>query len=169
MRASILIALALALSACARTIPAELERQIERGVSLKNLQQELSVHKGQTVLLGGELIDVKTRGGELTLEVLQRPLDSWNQPALLDASDGRFLIKLGEEIKLEKGYREGQPLTVVGEVTGDVETRAGAETPSPVLVARYLRLWSPADFASRSRSAYSDPYLYPPVIILRRR
>ena len=168
VRASMLFALGLAVSACAGSIPAEWEQKVQRGINLRNLQQNLEAHKGQVVLLGGELLDVRDGAGEETVEVLQRPLNSWDQPVLIGESEGRFVIKLSREITLGKDSREGAPLTVVGEVTGDIETRSDKGAPSPILMARYLRVWSSADYVPRSRPVYYyDPYFHRSLIILR--
>jgi starvation-inducible outer membrane lipoprotein len=111
---------------------------------------------------------VKNRLDGDRIEVLQRPLDASNRPNLTGESEGRFVVKLSKEVSLEKGYGEGHPLTVVGEVTEESESRAGKDIPSPVLVAKFLRLWSAADYAPRPRPTYyySDPFLYPHRIFL---
>ena len=165
----ILLAFGLLVSGCAGFIPAQLQEKIQREVSLRHLQQDPKIHTGQLVLLGGEILDVKGRAEEGTVEVLQRPLDAWDRPVLAADSEGRFVIKLSKEATLEGGYREGQPLTVVGEVTGEIERRAGKDMPSPILVAKYLRLWSPGDYARRSPPTYycDYPYSYRPLLIPR--
>lgn len=164
----ILLSLSLVVSGCAGLIPAELKEKIEWGVSLKNLQQDLKAHKGQLVILGGEILDVKNKLGGDTVEVLQRPLDSSNRPRLTGDSEGRFVVKLSKEVSLDKGYREGQPLTVVGEVTGEIESRAGKDIPLPILLARSIHLWSAADYAPRSPSPYySDSFFHRRVLFLR--
>lgn len=159
----VLLAFSLLASGCAGLIPPELQEKIQWGIGLPNLQRDLKTHKGQLVLLGGEILDVKNRLDGDRVEVLQRPLDSLNRPNLSGESEGRFVVKLSKEVSLEKGYGEGQPLTVVGEVTEESESRAGKDIPSPVLMAKFLRLWSAADYAPRSRPTYyySDSFLRP--------
>jgi starvation-inducible outer membrane lipoprotein len=168
-RGFILLAFGLWVSGCAGFIPAQLQEKIQREVSLKHLQQDPKIHTGQLVLLGGEILDLKGSANEGTVEVLQRPLDAWDRPDLAAESVGRFVVKLSKEATLEGGYSEGQPLTVVGEVTGEIERRAGRDIPSPILVAKYLRLWSPGDYARRSPPSYycNYPYAYHPLLIHR--
>ena len=165
----ILLAFSLAVSGCAGFIPAELHEKIQWGISLQNLQQDLKTHNGELVLLGGEILDVKNRLDGDRVEVLQRPLDASNRPNLTGQSEGRFVVKLSKEVSLEKGYREGQPLTVVGEVTEETESRAGKDILSPVLMAKFLRLWFASDYGPRSQPTYyySDPFLHPHRILLR--
>jgi starvation-inducible outer membrane lipoprotein len=160
-------AAALLLSGCAGFIPLELKDRIQWEVSLRDLQRDLKGHKGQLVLLGGEILEVRKRGDEESVEVLQRPVDAAKQPVLASESDGRFVIKLSREASLEKGAFEGQPLTVVGEVTGESETGAGKDKVHPVLLAKVLRLWFPADYAPPPPYYYHEPYYYRPLIILR--
>jgi outer membrane lipoprotein len=164
----ILLTFSLVTSGCTGFIPAELQEKIQWGISLQNLQQDLKSHKGQLVVLGGEILDVKNRVDGDRVEVLQRPLDASNRPNLAGESAGRFVVKLSKEVSLEKGYGEGQPLTVVGEVTEESESRAGKDIPSPILTAKFVRLWSPADYAPRSRPTYyySERFLYPHRIFL---
>ena len=78
----ILLVLNLVASGCAGFIPAELQEKIQRGVSLQNLQQDAKTYKGQLVLLGGEILDVKNRPDGDRVEVLQRPLDASDRPNL---------------------------------------------------------------------------------------
>ena len=158
-------------SGCAGLIPSEFREKIQWDVGWQNLQQNSIDRKGQLVLLGGEILDVKIGVGGDTVEVLQRPLNSSSRPNLTAESQGRFVILLTKDITLGKDYREGQPLTVVGEVTGEAESRTGKDIPLPVLLARYLHLWTPADYASRSPSPYyySDPFLHRRLLLRPRR
>ena len=158
----ILLSLSFVVSACAGVIPPEFREKIQWNVSLRNLQQDLRAHQGQLVLLGGEILDVKsTESGDI-VEVLQRPLDVSSRPNLIGESEGRFVITLTKEVSLEKGYRDGQPLTVVGEVMEKAQTRAGNDIPSPILLARYVHLWSTGDYAHRTPPPYyySDPFFH---------
>jgi len=164
----IILALSLVASGCAGFIPPELQGKIQWGISLQNLQQDLKTYKGQLVLLGGEILDVKNRLDGDRVEVLQRPLDASSRPNLTGESAGRFIVKLSKEVSLEKRYGEGQPITVAGEVTEESESRAGKDIPSPILMAKFLRLWSAADYAPRSRPTYyyNYPFLYRHHILL---
>ena len=156
----VLLSLAALLPGCAGTIPSELREKIQWNVGLRDLQRDPQAHRGQLILLGGEILDVKpTESGDI-VEVLQRPLNASGRPNLVGESAGRFLIKLTKDVPLEKDYREGQPLTVVGEVTEEFQGRAGNDIPSPILVAQYLHLWSAQDYARRTPPPYyyDDPF-----------
>ena len=72
----ILLSLSLVVLGCGGLIPSELREKIQRDVSLRNLQQDPEAYKGQLVLLGGEILDVKNSEGGDTVEVLQRPLNA---------------------------------------------------------------------------------------------
>jgi len=167
----ILLSLSLLASACAGIIPPEFREKIQWNVSLRNLQQDLRAHRGQLVILGGEILDVKSAESGDIVEVLQRPLNASSRPNLLGVSEGRFHIKLTKEVSLEKGYREGQPLTVVGEVMEKARSRPGKDIPSPILLAKYLHLWSALDYVDRTPSPYyyDDPFYHRPLILRRRR
>jgi outer membrane lipoprotein len=161
-RCFILLSLSLVVSGCAGIIPSELREKIQSNVSLRDLQQDQRAHQGQFVLLGGEILDVKfTESGDI-VEVLQRPLNASGRPNLVGESEGRFFIKLTKEVSLERDYREGQPLTVVGEVTEEAQGRPGNDIPSPILVAQYLHLWSAQDYVRRTPPPYyyDDPFFH---------
>ena len=167
----ILLSLSLLLSACAGIIPSELREKIQSNVSLRDLQQDQRAHQGQFVLLGGEILDVKfTESGDI-VEVLQRPLNASGRPNLVGESEGRFFIKLTKEVSLERDYREGQPLTVVGEVTEEAKGRPGNDIASPILLAKYLHLWSARDYANRSVPTFyhDDLYLHRHLFVRPRR
>ncbi|MBI2089543.1 MAG: Slp family lipoprotein [Deltaproteobacteria bacterium] len=165
----VLLVLSLVVSGCVGFIPPELREKIQWEVGLRNLQQDVETHKGQLVLVGGEILDVRGGLDEDTVEVLHRPLDASSRPILTGESEGRFVVRLSKEVPLESSYREGQPLTVVGEITGEIKTRAGKDIPSPILMARYLRFWSTTDYTARSAPTYysRDPYFYPRRLLLR--
>lgn len=167
----VLLSLTLLLPACAGIIPSELREKIQWDVSLRNLQQDPHAHRGQLVLLGGEILDVKSTESGDVVEVLQRPLYASSRPNLVGDSQGRFLIKLTKELPLEKDYREGQPVTVVGEVMEEAQGRPGRDIPSPILVAQYLHLWSAQDYARRAppRYFYDDPLFHRHLFLRPRR
>ena len=167
----ILLSLSLLVSACAGIIPSEFREKIQWNVSLRNLQQDLRAHHGQLVVLGGEILDVKSSESGDIVEVLQRPLNASTRPNLIGESEGRFLIKLTKEVPLERGYREGQPLTVVGEVVEEAQSRPGKDIPSPILLARHLHLWSALDYVHRTPppSYYDDPFFHRRLFLRRRR
>jgi outer membrane lipoprotein len=167
----ILFSLSLVVSGCGGLIPSEFREKIQRDVSLQNLQQDPEAYKGQLVLLGGEIRDVKNSEDGDTVEVLHRPLNTSSRPNLIGESEGRFVIKLTKEVSPEKSYREGQPLTVVGEVMEEAESRAGKDIPSPILLARYLHLWSAVDYAHRTPPPYyySDPFFHRRLLLRPKR
>lgn len=167
----ILLSLSLVVSGCAGVIPPELREKIQSDISLRNLQQDPRAHRGQLVLLGGEILDVKsTESGDI-VEVLQRPLNASSRPNLVGESEGRFLIKLTKEVSLDKDYREGQPLTVVGEVMEEAQSRAGKDIASPILLATYVHLWSAGDYAHRTPPPYyySDPFFHRRLLLRPKR
>ena len=158
----ILLLLSLVVSGCAGVIPSELREKIQWNVGLRDLQRDPQAHRGQLVLLGGEILDVKpTESGDV-LEVLQRPLYASSRPNLVGESEGRFLIKLTKEVSLDNDYREGRPVTVVGEVMEELQGRPGKDIPSPILGAKYLHVWSAQDYARRTPTPYyyDDPFFH---------
>jgi starvation-inducible outer membrane lipoprotein len=167
----IIFGLSLLAEGCMGVIPADLREKVRWNIGLRDLKRELQTERGQLVLLGGEILDVRTSVDEDAIEVLQRPLDSWDRPILMGESEGRFVVRVSKQTASNSRYQEGQPLTVAGEVTGEVEARPGKDLPSPVLLSRYLLLWSSTDYIlpPRSTSYYDRPYWGRSFLFLRHR
>lgn len=146
--AFILMVLMLFAAGCAGIVPSHLREQIERSITLRDLQRDPEAHRGRLVILGGEILEDRVQADQHAIEILHRPLDTRDRPILTGESQGRFVVRIRNLAPpLGIGFREGQPITVVGEVTGEVAPRPGKDLPSPILAARYLHPWSAADYA----------------------
>lgn len=150
---------ALALAGCATIVPAELASRVDRSVSGADLIRAPEQYRGQTVVIGGEILHVQNMAGESEIEILERPLE-YEEPLLTDHSAGRFLVR-------HKGfldpavYAVGRRVTVVGTVQGDVQRKIGdVDYRYPVLESHRLEIW-PLETAASRYSRY-PPYWYDP-------
>ncbi len=135
-----LIALTL-LSGCAPVIPEVIRRDVDRSLSFGALIQDPDAYRARTVLLGGDILSVTPLRDETELELLQRPLDAFDQPGSADASGGRFLVRQPGFLD-SAVYARGRTLTLVGRVVGSVVRPIGeASYRYPVLEARAVYLW----------------------------
>ncbi len=129
------------LTACAKTIPAEVLTDVDRTVSFQVLHEHPGDFVGKTVLLGGTIIRTENAPGKTTLIVLQHALDDRMKPLGADRSEGRFIV-IAEEFLDPAIYAPGRRITMTGTVTGQ-KTRPlnGIPYVYPTLRKRFLYLW----------------------------
>jgi outer membrane lipoprotein len=155
-RAGPIALVTLALAACATIVPDDLRGVVNREVSGERLIAAPERHRGEVVMVGGDIIQVRTVDGVSDVEVLQRPL-AGEEPVLTDRSGGRFLIRHAGVLDPVE-YSTGRRVTVIGTVLDPVTRQDGAHTVTwPVVESRVLKLWPRAALA---RSPY--PYAYDP-------
>ncbi len=137
-----------------QVIPPELDHQIDRSLSFAQLRATADPYRGQTVLLGGEVLAAKRMENGTQLEILQLPVNEGEPPAeRRSESQGRFLAVTRDGLD-PASLPPGTRVTVIGDVTGDVVQRLDeSEYRYPTLDVRHLHVWEPADY-QRRRSAY---------------
>ncbi len=122
-----------------------LSSQARSGVTYRGaftyIQQDPSAHVGETVLLGGRILDIRTSEERSEIMVLQMPLDHWNSPIDEDRSEGRFLVFM-ERFLDPVIYNKGKLMSLVGVVRGS-EIRAidQYEYSFPTIDAIEIKLW----------------------------
>jgi outer membrane lipoprotein len=114
--------------------------------------------RGQTVVLGGEVLAAKRLKDATRIEVLQLPLSGQTPISDLTQSQGRFLA-LQREFLDPATIPHGTRITVTGEVTG-TQTMPLDETDYtyPVIEVRELKVWPQMAEAPLYRPY---PYYYP--------
>jgi outer membrane lipoprotein len=158
MKAGAVLVLALVVAGCASVVPSELATVVNRGITGGDLVRDPGRYRGETVLVGGEILYVQNNPDQTELEVLERPL-TFEEPVLDKPSAGRFLVRAGGFLD-PAVYEVGRRVTVVGTVAGSTERKIGAaDYRYPVLDNRRLKLW-PLETAG---SYYGYPaYWYDP-------
>lgn len=135
-------------------IPDALKENVSR-VSFQELGQNLRASIGKTVLLGGTIIEIINHKDGTRLEILQKPLDSYDRPLAGDESYGRFFIEQPGEFLDPAVYEKGRALTVVGKITEErVQYIGELEYRYPYIVVSHLHLW-------KKRAEYSAIRAYP--------
>ena len=153
-------ALCLSLVACASypVIPApEVDRRLDE------VKSDLGAYYGSSVRWGGTIVSVENEEQFAWIEVLERKLDRYGYPDPYSQSDGRFFIK--EPSVLDpKVYTEGRRITVLGTLTGSVETKIGdAPYQYPIVEAQEHHLWeSERRYTYYPRHYYRYPFYYYP-------
>lgn len=157
--ASALLALSLMLGACASTYDGASESAPT--IPFTQLKNAPDSYRGQTVVLGGEVLTAKRLKEATRIEVLQLPLSGSQAPvADLTQSQGRFLA-MQREFLDPATIPQGTRVTITGEVTG-AQTMPLDETEYtyPVIEVRDLRVWPQMAEAPLYRSR-PYPYYYP--------
>ena len=78
---------------CVAVMSAQVRQQADRTVSFAHIRATPEVYIGRIVILGGDIVRVSNVPGATWLEVVQKPLDSADQPVLTDYSEGRFMVR----------------------------------------------------------------------------
>jgi outer membrane lipoprotein len=135
--------LSLTLAACAPTISNQLRQQADASLSFPVLSADPEAYQGKIVILGGVIAQTTAKTGQTELEIVQKPLDSFNVPETSDTSQGRFLV-LAEQFLDPLIYKKDRKITVAGEVTGsEVRKLDTLEYRYPVIKSLELKLWPP--------------------------
>ena len=125
-------------------------------ISFTRLLKDPVSYRGQTVLLGGVIVEATQNPEGTLLEVYQTEMDYEKRPINIDVSEGRFLALykgfLDNEI-----YSKGRKITVAGVVTGVRTMKLGEiDYHYPSLLIKDIHLWE------KERKKTWDPYfMYP--------
>ena len=104
-----------------KLIPANLRQQMDRSVSLQELQAHPEQYEGRTIMLGGSVLSSKRLKDRTEIEILELPLMEGLVPAVdRTQSRGRFLAVKTEFLD-PATVRTGSLITVVGKVVGTLE------------------------------------------------
>ena len=142
-----------------QVVPKDLEGHVNRDISFSQLLEAPLEHKGQLLVIGGQVLSAKRLKHATQIEVLQLPLNRNMKPEeSLQQSQGRFLA-LQEEFLDPATLPFGTRVTVVGEVS-DMVTLPLDETTYdfPVLVIKRLTVWPTI---STYQGIQPYPYVYP--------
>jgi outer membrane lipoprotein len=154
-RALLLAALVLALGACATApITPEIEGQA-MSVVFSDLAANPDQFKGQTVILGGQVIKAVPAPEGTVLTVLQTKTEGDERPEGPETSQGRFMA-VSKGFLDPQIYAPGRQVTVAGTVAGKrVEKLGEIDYPYPLIEADQVYLWP------RSEPRYYAPYWGP--------
>lgn len=130
----------LLLTSCS-VISSEVRQQALSDVPLQVLIDKADEWRGQTVIVGGYIVEAYNDNGTGTLVLLQTPLSFAEEPLSKDDSEGRVLVRAKGDIDPEI-YANGRRVTLAGVILG----RVGPETKGCLatcleLGKRELHLW----------------------------
>lgn len=150
----------LTLAACAPAISKNLQQQADSSLSFPVLAADPEAHRGRIVILGGVIAQTTPKPGQTELEIVQKPLDYFNEPKIGDDSQGRFLV-IADRFLDPLIYRKDRRITVAGEVTGSEIRKLGdLDYRYPVISSRELKLWQPRAGSSPISVGVGVGYIY---------
>jgi len=140
LKTLLLIAMPLLATACTSLSP-DVREQITPGLDFAAVQADPSAHVGQSLMLGGALVELRSEGEGSVLQLLRWDLNRWGEPLALAESGDRFLVRSREPLDAEI-YTPGRLVTLIGTVggTGTINYQLRDET---VLLfdLQQLHLW----------------------------
>lgn len=161
MRNILLILAALSVAGCgSHILSQEALQQVDEGINVAQVLANPEAFTGQTLLLGGPIVDIKTDREGTTLEILNYQLDRWGEPRA--PQEGRFLVSTEQFLDPEI-YRVGTFVTMTGTVVGsEVRPLRDGEYRYPVLTAGEIKRWTPYPHYYAWPQYYGpNPYWHP--------
>lgn len=135
---------------------AQLRKDTKLQPSFAQISANPAAFKDRPVLLGGSIVQTTNQANGTELEILQKPLDSFDdRPEDTDQSFGRFLARCPGFLD-SAIYAKGREVTVAGVVSGREERPLDqTQYPYPVVQCRQIHLWP-----NQPPAAYNYPYYY---------
>jgi len=159
LRTSLLAILITVFTGSCSVISQQIRTESMPSIDFKILVQEPDKYLGETVILGGYILETKNLTDQSIIRVLQAPLGFGEEPESRDYSEGRFIISqkgfLDPEI-----YTKDRKITVAGTVVGsEVEKVDDFSQPHLKIQSREIYLW-PED-QQYYPTPYYEPWFYP--------
>ncbi len=154
------LSLFLTIYGCATAISPGVKKSINQGLSFQIVKKNPDQYKGARVLWGGKVVSTNYRENGTLIEVIQIPLDMFDNPVdEISLSKGRFLI-LSEWFLDSEVYKKGKELTVAGIIKGAEVKKIGEfKYAFPVIEPIEIKLW---ESTTEQPAYYDDPFFYDP-------
>jgi outer membrane lipoprotein len=138
------------------TLSPDLANQLNDSLSFSQIKAFPEEHKGQLVVLGGQILSAKRLQHSTELIILQLPLIEQREPTtVLTQSQGRY-IAYQQEFLDPATVPSGTRITLVGELSGSVKKNLDeTEYTYPTLTIKQFKVWPTSDYPR-----YGQPYPY---------
>jgi outer membrane lipoprotein len=137
MKSSLVIAMALCLSACV-SAPKALQGQFSTLTPEQSAQREAS---GELVRWGGRIVSVEPGRQNSCFEIVAAPLTDGSRPRVLDKSLGRFIACRAGFYDPEV-FKAGRDITITGRIEGFESRKVGDyDYRYPKIAADVVYLW----------------------------
>ena len=133
-------------------ISREIRSEALPSVPFSELIQHTESYKGDTVIVGGYILETRNQAGSTLIKILQAPLMTGDEPRSRDYSQGRFVVEYQGFLD-PAVYSKDRKVTVAGTVAGTVaETEGGYPYAYLKIKSREIYLWPKYEYR------YYDPY-----------
>jgi outer membrane lipoprotein len=124
------------------------------------LLQNIDEYTGETVILGGYVLEIENITDETIIRVLQAPLSFGDEPDSRDKTEGRFIVSYKGFLDPEV-YSKNRRITVAGIIIG-LQTEEIGSCPYACLKieSREIHIWP--EYEYRDYFLYDDPFYYSP-------
>ena len=136
-------------------ISQQVRKEAMAPVNFKILVQETDKYLGNTVILGGYILEIQNLADRSSIKVLQVPLGSGENPKSRDDSKGRFIISHKGFLDPEV-YSKDRKVTVAGTIVGTVVEKIDQ------FAQTYLKIESREIYLWPKEEEYDWPYYYDP-------
>jgi outer membrane lipoprotein len=141
-------------------MPAAVRQEALTDVPFPELVANASDYVGQTVILGGYVVEVQNEENLSRIVAVQAPLRFGDEPGSRDQSQGRLIIEYDGFLDPEV-YRKDRRITVGGTLLGSSRTESGrAIYPYVRVKAATIHIWEQRPAVQRDPFWYR-PYAYP--------
>lgn len=131
----------LTLSGCTHVLPAAARAKAVKGLDFATIKHNPDQYLGQTLLLGGLIVDVELAREGTTLEIFSYGLDYFGEPVTPDETGGRLLARTDRFLDPAL-YAPGRFVTLAATVQGRRTKPLGEIDYSyPVLSIDNIYLW----------------------------
>ncbi len=129
------------LTGCSAGLSNQAKSRVTTTIGFDELLSDPDQYRGETLVLGGEVIHTRPNEKQSEIMVLHRPLDLETRPLSGKASAGRFLIRSDQFFDPEI-YKKGAHLTLVGRVAGaEVRPIGQFAYTYPLLEPIEIKVW----------------------------
>jgi outer membrane lipoprotein len=151
------VALMVLLCGCS-VISSDIRSEAAPPVPYGTLLKTIDSHTGQTVILGGYILETVNLSDKTIVTVLHTPLGMGQEPGYRDKSEGRFSVSYEGFLDPEI-YRGDRKVTVAGIVLGLDDNQIGeVSVPYVRLKNRQTHLWPEIEYNKQYPYSYYDPY-----------
>jgi len=140
IRTMICLTIVLGATACS-VMPADVSKDAMPEIPFAQLIREAERHRGETVVLGGYVVEVTNLKQQSLMIAVQAPLGNTQEPKAKDLSQGRLVINYQGFLDPEV-YQKDRKITVAGKVMASSQTEQDTY-PYPYLRIdlTHIHLW----------------------------
>ncbi|GEM_PF-654591 len=139
---------------CNQPIAPEYRQQAGSGPDFPQALPNPNAFAGKTVIWGGHVVTLESRGVGSDLIVLQTPLDNNQEPRSTTLSTGQFIARNPSPLDPTL-YTTGSKVTVAGTLIGsETRTFGDLQRTYPLIEIKQIHLWG--------KPYHPEPYVYSP-------